>query len=371
MTSFQKFLSALQETSVVFAPDDDRPMWIITAESDVIHDLGLVISLCKQIVKGNDTPPFSIRYEGRGALRRQLLQKNSFGNLIAQILRVDFLRLSKYYPHHTLHPVVPIVQSAIQDRNLSGFDLRHELPDLVGLVDRLNGCVTDLRKSLRASVIRRKTDDFTRNARKNHLSLLKYFDSTLEVHGSAIVHRAELFFRKGNLWPNGTDQVGIDYKTVRGHINSLRESIDELSDQYLRGHVLRLDHSLERGYVVHVVLLVNPLLSFQQPEGVISSIGRKWSEITAGKGAYYEYGSDIAFPQTSFKRCGTGLCYANNPMNKQQLHDAAIYLSMLDSFVRLKVPGRDRALWRGITPKIAKKTHKVTAAGAEILPANP
>ena len=373
MKNFEKYLSALRESTVIFSADGNQPACVLTYESDVIQDIGLVIALGNRIVKSNDTPLFSIREEGRGTLHRRSLSKTSLGDMFTRVLRVEFSRFSQYYPCHTLHPVVSVVQSAIHDRVLSGFDVRRDLrfdTDLVYVVDRLNGCVSDLRKRLRTSAMRRETDDFTRNARKNCLSLKKYFDAILEVHGSAIVYRAELFFRKGNFWPSGTDQVGVDYKTARGYIDSLRETLDELPEHYLRGHVLRLDHSLERGYVVHAVLLANPLLPFLQPEGPIGFIGRKWSEITAGKGAHYEYGADIPFPQASFKRCGTGLCYANNPMNKQQLHDAALYLSMLDSFVRLNVPEQERALWRGITPKPAKKPHDVTA-GAQILPTKP
>ena len=363
MKILQNYLSALREASVVYAPDEEIPTWVITYEADVVADLGFVISLCNRLATADDTPLFSIREEGRGVMRRKLLHQSSLGSLLALVLRVDFSRFALYYPRHTQHPFVSIVESAIADRALAGFDLR-QYPqfggDLVALVDRLNGCVTDLRRQLRAAGMRRKADDFTRSARKNCASLKKYFSAVLQAHGAAIVHRAELFFRKGLLWPNGTDQVGVDYKTVRGYVARLRDILSELPEGYLLGHVLRLDNSTERGYVLHVVFFVNPDMSCEQTDVVIDFVNRKWSEITTGTGACYEYGNDIAFPQTSLKRCGTGLCYANNPESQRHLNDAAMYLSMLDSFVRLKVPGRDRALWRGVTPKIEKTVYQAT-----------
>lgn len=363
MKILQNYLSALREASVVYVPDEERPMWVITYEADVVEELGLVISLGSRLTAADDAPLFSVREVGRGIMRRKLLHQSSLGSLLASLFRVDFSRISQYYPRHTLHPFVSIVESAIADRALGGFDLRQAplfCGDLVALVDRLNGCVADLRRQLRAGGTRRKADDFTRSARKNCASMKKYFSAILQAHGVAIVHRAELFFRDRLSLSNGTDQAGTDYKAARGYVNKLRGVLSELPEGYLLGHVLRLDNSTERGYVIHVVFLVNPGTFFEQAGGVIDFVNRKWSEITTGMGACYEYGNDIAFPQTSLKRCGTGLCYANNTESQRRLNDAAMYLSMLDSFVRLKVPGRDRTLWRGITPKIAKKIFPAT-----------
>lgn len=321
MNNIKKMLSGLQETSVIYEPNDDKPVWVITMESDVIFDLGQVITFAEKVLKSSEKSPISLRHENvPGGVRRKFIKWNPLGDLFAQVMRIDFSRFSQYYPRHDFHPYVSVVQSALEERFLLGCNARKlALSDteLIAWVDCFNGCFDDLKKRLQSSALRSKTDNFSRNARKNSASLWKYFDAVMRILGFAEVRRAELFFRKGQYWPNGTDQVEVDYKTVRNQIKRLKEALDDLPGNYLLGHALRLDHSLERGYVIHVILFVNPLLVRQVPEGAITFLGKKWSENTANKGVFYEYGGDIASPQSSYKRCGTGLC---NPRDLALLH---------------------------------------------------
>lgn len=371
MNDIRKLLSGLRETSVVYEPNDDHPLWVITEESDVIFDLGQVITFAEKVLKGSEKSPVSLRHENvPSGVRRKVIKWNPLGDLFAQVMRIDFARFSQYYPCHDLHPYVAVVQSALEERFLLGCNARKLAlndSELIAWVDRVNGCFDDLKRRLQSSVLRSKTDNFSRNARKNSASLWKYFDAVMRILGFAEVRRAELFFRKGQYWPNGTDQVEVDYKTVRSQIKKLKEALDDLPENYLLGHALRLDNSLERGYVIHVILFINPHLVQQVPEGAITFLGKKWSENTANKGVFYEYGGDIPSPQSSYKRCGTGLRYADDLDHQSQLKDAAMFLSMMECLVQLKVPERDRVLWRGTIPKSDAKPRKV-AGGTGLLP---
>ena len=372
MNDFDKLMAGMREASVVFAPDDEKPQWVITTEHNLAFDLGFAISFGEKLVKGDGTPPVSVRHENvPGQLRRKSLKLNRLGEQFSQLMCVDFLQIAHYYPMHNFHPYFQIVHSALTERNLLGLNFQRNLltdTDVIAWADRINGCCHDLRHTLQSTAIRRKVDDFSRNARKNNAALSKFFKAVLRLQGAAKVYRAELFYRKGLNWPNGTDQVEIEYKTVRSHITALRKSLDKMHEDYLLGHAMRLDHSLERGYVVHIIVFVDPSMTGQKNENAISLIGQKWLEITAGKGAYYEYGGDIIEPQASFKRCGTGLCFAGNVVHQAALQDAALFLTMRDRLVQVKVPGRHRTLWRSITPDIPPKAKATQAVGAPSFP---
>ena len=62
MNNIKKMLSGLQETSVIYEPNDDKPVWVITMESDVIFDLGQVITFAEKVLKSSEKSPISLRH---------------------------------------------------------------------------------------------------------------------------------------------------------------------------------------------------------------------------------------------------------------------------------------------------------------------
>lgn len=132
---------------------------------------------------------------------------------------------------------------------------------------------------------------FKRRARKNRQSIGEFVRGIYMARASVLVLRLDLGYRHNGYTPFGKQEVlqadreNIDL--ISQHRDQFIKHLRDLFSKGLLGYVWRLEYGNEKGYHLHLIIMLDGNLH-QQDVLLCKNLGEYWSnKITNDKGVYY------------------------------------------------------------------------------------
>ena len=298
--------------------------------------------------------------------RRFYMKANRTGEALYQCLKSPTSEILKYFHTHTLNPYVGVYIKAVRQHSADGIascDLNTYLDDTAHqLVQHMNALVQTLRVLAHSPEFKKAIQASQRSCNKNRKNFIKYVKALLLKNHRIRGLRMEFSYSNNHNFDQA--ESDISYYEAKSHREALVAEIRKRFKGVLLGFVWKFKYGLLQGYHSHVLIFLD---GSQVPEDVtiVKALGEHWCSIlTGGKGAYLNCNSD----QPSYRLCGIGELLHDDPLIWKRLENIATYLTKLDHYVRLKMPGKDRSLGKGGPPKLYAKKKKAVDANLKTRP---
>lgn len=289
------------------------------------------------------------------------------GKALYSTLRSPTSEMLKYFHAHTLNPFVDVYVQAVREHDVDGmatYDLKTYVDEAAQhWVVRMNAFVQTLRTRTRTPEFKTAIRKSQRSCNKNCKNFLKYLEALFQKNGRILGLRADFSYRK----TYNFDQAGADisYAEAKRHREALVDEIRKRFKGVLLGYVWKFEYGLIKGYHSHFLIFLDGS-KVREDVTIVKMLGEHWSTvITEGKGAYHNCNAN----KSSYRFCGIGELRHDDPLIWQGLENIATYLTKPDHYVRLNMPGDDRALGKGGPPRLyAKKKGRPRKSAESTVP---
>lgn len=297
---------------------------------------------------------------------RRYVKASPTGEALYRCLKSPTSELFKYFNAHILNPYVDVYIHAVRQHSVDGmasYELNRYLDDEAqDWVKRMNAFVQTLRVQTHRPEFKKKIQASQRSCNKNYKNFIAYMKALLLKNHRIRGLRVEFSYNK----THNVDQAGPDvsYGEAKRHREALVVEIRKRFKGVLLGYAWKFGYGLLQGYHSHFLIFLD---GSKIPEDVpiVKALGEQWcSVLTRGKGAYLNCNSD----QPSYRLCGISELLHDDPLIWKRLENIATYLTKLDHYVRLKMPGKDRSLGKGGPPKMYTKKKKAVDASLKTRP---
>lgn len=282
-----------------------------------------------------------------------MLQVSPLGRELMQLLFIEIGELPSLFPHHQFNPYIQLLAEYSEREEILLWENRNlyaEYGNALKAAKDLNNFVDLIRKDLQQACLKKSVNNFERLPRKNHQSLTSYFDDLFQMNSQLLVLRIDLGYQKisEDIKKSKSDDV---YNKIQQHrtdfLGALGKHLSkQLSENILVGYVWRLNYSLSQSWHYHMVICLNGQ-SVREGLEISKHIDEHWHSVTKGQGVYHSYNPQ----QSKFRSSGVGLIDRQNVTLRNELKQAALYMTMTDYYSKLITPDKGRTLGRGTVPK--------------------
>ncbi len=259
----------------------------------------------------------------------------------------------KYFPNHSFHPRVHAYTLAVAQQHfdqLPPSPLHTYLNEAADhLVARLNACAAQIRMETRTPEFKAAIRSTQRSCNKNFKGVMKYLYGMFQKHGRLLGIRVDFGYKKTiNFDPACTS---ITYEEAKRHREALVEEIRRRFKGVLAGYVWKFEYGLLKGYHSHFLIFLDNS-KVREDVTIVKMLGEHWNnDITEGRGVYFNCNAQ----KSSYRFCSLGTLRHDDPQIWDGLERIAAYLTKPDYYVKLNMPGKDRALGKGGPPKLYAK----------------
>lgn len=312
--------------------DNNTIMLAMTGNSINIEKLHQVYMSLKKIMR-KKTLPFTISFNNSGYKRTSCtVDVLDIMHLLDQIPDT-FLQLRK------LHPLITCFQ---QVRKRYDFYCRVHKgvminSDTTNTAIMLNQLVTEYRDEVNKSAFKQDLRKYQRNSMKNLKGVTNYIQHLFNQHARLLVIRLDLSWAKihsGSITPEIAKQQRQQL---------LRNMKRKRLFKHVLGMVWKLEYGVDRGFHYHTLFFLDGNKA-RSDISLCKQFGEYWmSVITEGKGTYFNCNAQ---PERYVKP-GIGMVKHDDIAKQEGLQRAVEYLTKIDTFARLALPGNMRAFGRG------------------------
>lgn len=283
--------------------------------------------------------------------KRTRIQPTRLGQRILTSLKINPDNVIRHFPHHQLNPFIDLFFEQAANRDLFRPHLLTERLSeerMVQLLRDLNDFVQAVRAEAGSETFKKKIAGFERSANKNFKSVVKFIDAHFAIRSRLLILRVDFSYRKPKAWPVCNAVAAVDYAEVKAHRKLLVKHLKHsLPDKFFVDYVLKLEYGLEKGWHYHCLILLDGAQARQEVI-IAKRLGEHWEKvITQGRGLYWNCNGD----KRGYKSCGIGMISHDDTAAREGLVKAIHYLTKIDFFAQLQVPGNDRTFWKGCLPK--------------------
>jgi hypothetical protein len=272
------------------------------------------------------------------------------GKSVLSLLKVSTVDIEVNYPLHKFNPYVEAFIRCVK------LYFPYKLPwwleldsdrEVLEVVECLNRLVGGIRVEINSPEFKKAIAKYDRSTNKNYKELGRYIDGLFVCHSRMLVLRVDFSYLNKYSGHAGVE-CSVGYEDVKSH----REQLFKYLRKYalkgsLVGFAWKLEYGLDKGYHYHVLLFLDGS-KVCRDVAIARGLGEHWSTvITGGKGLYFNCNAQ----KESYKYCGIGMINHGDQKLRDNLRKAAIYLTKVDYYKKIVVPGNDRTFGKGVMPK--------------------
>ncbi|EAX5860699.1 inovirus-type Gp2 protein [Salmonella enterica] len=303
----------------------------VTDNSINIEKLHHTYALLKKIIR-KKTLPFSMLLNNSGYRQTsRTIDVLEVMHLLEQIPDM-FLQFRK------LHPLITCFQ-----QTLSRYDFYCRVyngvitkVDSTNTAVMLNKLVSEYRDEVNKPAFRQELRKYQRNTVKNLKGVTHYIQHLFTRHARLLVIRLDLAWGKvhsGSITPEIAKQQRQQL---------LRNMKRNRIFRHVLGTVWKMEYGPDRGFHYHTLFFLDGNKS-RCGINICEQFGKYWiSLITEGKGTYFNCN---ARPER-YEKPGVGMVKYDDILKQEGLQRAVEYLTKIDTFARLALPGNVRTFGR-------------------------
>ncbi|HFE6714967.1 TPA: inovirus-type Gp2 protein [Salmonella enterica subsp. enterica serovar Newport] len=237
-----------------------------------------------------------------------------------------------------LHPLITCFQQM-----LSRYDLYCRVhngaiisSDATSTAIMLNRLVSEYRDEVNKPAFRQELRKYQRNSVKNLKGITNYIQHLFNQHARLLVIRLDLAWGK-------VHSGSITPEIAKQHRQQLLRNMKRNRlFKHVLGTVWKLEYGLDRGFHYHTLFFLDGNKA-RSDINICAQFGEYWtSVITEGKGTYFNCN---ARPER-YEMSGIGMVKHDDIVKQEGLQRAVEYLTKIDTFARLALPGNVRTFGR-------------------------
>lgn len=353
-------IRALKESMITYETYADKPLYVINQDMTAISHLELIDNTVIAISKSNEDL-FTLRTEKHTG--RSYVHASLAGKALHLCLKTPVLETIKPFPAHTFSPHIGVLLKVLKQQELNDlivYPLNSYRDDAAeAWVSRMNACADLVRMETRTPEFKKVIQRAQRSCNKNFKGFMKYMRELFQKNGRVLGLRMDVGYKK----VSNFDQAGADvpYEEAKRHRQAFIEEIRKrFNGGALLGYVWKFEYGLLKGYHSHLLIFLDGS-KFREDVTIVKMLGEHWnSVISEGLGSYHNCNAK----KSSYRFCGIGMLNHDDPQIWEGLEQIATYLTKPDYYVKLNMPGDDRALGKGGPPKLyAKKRGRPRESG--------
>jgi hypothetical protein len=282
-------------------------------------------------------------------IRKRSLPFNILSNQLgyqqsSRIVEVlDIIHLLEQLPdsfleNRKLHPLIVRFQQTLRRydfycRIFKGAIISSDATNTAIMLNRL---VCEYRDEVNKPAFRQELRKYQRNSVKNLKGITNYIQHLFNQHARLLVIRLDLAWGK-------THSSSITPEIAKQHRQQLLRNMKRNRIfRHVLGTVWKLEYGPDRGFHYHTLFFLDGNKS-RSGINICEQFGEYWvSAITKGKGTYFNCN---ARPER-YEKPGVGMVKYNDILKQEGLKRAVEYLTKIDTFARLALPGNVRTFGR-------------------------
>ncbi len=303
----------------------------VTDNSINIEKLHHTYALLKKIIR-KKTFPFSI-----------LLNKSRYKQTSRTIEVLEVMHLLDQIPDmflqfRKLHPLITHFQ-----QTLSRYDFYCRVHngaitkfDSTNTAVMLNKLVSEYRDEVNKSAFKQDLRKYQRNSMKNLKGVMNYIQHLFTRHARLLVIRLDLAWGKAH---SGSITPEIAKQQRQQLLRNMKRN---RIFRHVLGTVWKLEYGPDRGFHYHILFFLDGNKS-RCGINICEQFGKYWvSAITEGKGSYF----NCNVRPERYEKSGIGMVKYDDILKQEGLQRAVNYLTKIDTFARLALPGNVRTFGR-------------------------
>lgn len=337
---------AYWETPSAFYQDESGVRLWITDEYDHASDIRTIDRVVKKIIQTHEGL-FSIKCRKK---EQYYIEGTEIGKKFLLLLKINPTEISRHFPMHKFNPYFALFVQSVTDQNLwelspwieSGADKKK----IQTWMQILNDCVDSIRKEGVSKKFKASLANLVRNSNKNYSQLLRYIDGIFERYSRILVLRIDFGYQVNcspvniNGEPNHWD--------VRKHWRLFLKFLETKIPSKV-GYAWKLEYGLDKGFHYHALIVLDGA-KVREDITYAKMLGEHWRNIvTEGRGLYYNCNSN----KSGYRYCGIGMINHTDTQLREGLKKAALYLTKMDYFIKVVMPGGGRAFGKGELSKLS------------------
>lgn len=258
-------------------------------------------------------------------------------------------RLSEQFQDHIFSPEYRLFRDAVYKFKLDSLekiDLRGPKWNVQQIANKLNACVTHIRRESQSCKFEAKRFKGHKASRKNQRGGFRWLDKLIASHARLLVIRLDLYYKKEFNLTSGHDYaIRID-DCFDQREQFVRQLPKWIHDDGLLGYMVKTEFKLRRSLHHHVLLILDGS-KLRNAIGIGNMIGDRWvNDITGGLGAFnnVNMATDPASPNYAI-----GDLHYSNVGKIDKLKTKVIsYLCKPDYHVQWAISGNHRMFLRSV-----------------------
>lgn len=212
----------------------------------------------------------------------------------------------------------------------------------------LNKLVSEYRDEVIKPEFRQELRKYQRNSVKNLKGITNYIQHLFNQHARLLVIRLDLSWAKvhtGSITPEIARQQRQQL---------LRNMKRNRLFKHVLGMVWKLEYGPDRGFHYHTLFFLDGNKT-RSDISICTQFGEYWAKvITKGKGTYFNCNAQ----HERYEKPGTGMVKYGDILKQEGLQRAVAYLTKIDTFARLALPGNARTFGRGEIKVVKTKSKR-------------
>ncbi|QYR52872.1 YagK/YfjJ domain-containing protein [Lysobacter soyae] len=308
--------------------------WIISKEMNCPRILLESDHLIDSLAKARGGYQFSVVETTRGPrVRSTPLLKN----LVVAINSLNASEVRACFPHHSFSKYFELWESAV-----STVPVRRPAEIRVQDVEAMNAWIMEVRARAKNEGYTAAVRNERRAAHKNYVGLRKYVDRLFERHARLLVIRLDLGYVADPFPPASTGSLPV----VQANVD-FKRFLAQLVAQYpaMVGYAWKKEWGVLKGPHMHLLLFFNGHV-VREDYTIGHALGDLWKRVASFGASYWLSNADKLTLETKGK-LGIGMIDYRDSELREGLKDVCMYLTKMDLYVRMKIPGLRRVFGKG------------------------
>ena len=323
---------ALSRSAVSFLEDKEEVILLTGEQLSISNQIKSIERLVKKI-SASEGELFSM-----GESR---ILCSSIGRRVLRSLKAPLMARAMY-PIHDFNPYCTIFMDNVERMKIDRYSNTKEFygNEAEEVVKKLNDFVQSIRGESNSKEFLVRMNSYHRASNKNYRELKSYIDCLFEKYSRLLIVRIDLSYFKG--FSQSSPDRG--YSLVRRHRKRLfRNARYNALFKERVGYAWKLEYGAEKGFHYHVLLFFNGASRFSDV-WIAKEIGEYWKNVvTDGEGLYFNCNAR----KGAYRSCGIGMVHYGDKDARRGLDDLSVYLTKVDYYLKLALPGSDRSFGKG------------------------
>lgn len=346
----QEISTLMRDAAVSFSEANGELHPVYTCEADYAITVLAIDTLTDKIIRSNEKL-FALKMNAFS--KQKYIAPTKTGRWLLSTLQTDVPGIRACFSNHEFSPRFELLVKHARARGLDHWlSIINAISaeEVTKACDILDGLVSALREEGRRTSFKAQLHRFQRSAGKNNLSLYRYLRKTLIRQTKINVRRYDLSYQKEGVSPM-LKAYSMTYQEAKEHREALIKAVRKnLIGRHLIGYAWKMEHSAERGFLHHLLLVLEEA-SLEEQVLVDAALKEAWNEVTKTKGLLI----DCSALYPSCKSIGIGPIDSNDNEALATFRKICLYMTQIDNCIKLSLPGSAKAFGKAeLTAKKAE-----------------